>query len=159
MVLGRDAEAATMTRGPEEEAAPNEPWHALAVDAVLAMAGSTRDGLSEPDARARLQQYGPNRLAAAPPASALRILRDQLTGVVVVLLLAAAVVSLALGRSAGGRRNRHRARDQHGHRIHDRMASPARDGGTARSSTCPRATVIRDGELRVVDADTLVLAI
>ena len=45
----------------------------------------------------RLQRYGPNRLAAAPPASALGILRDQLTGVVVVLLLAAALVSLALG--------------------------------------------------------------
>ncbi len=91
-----------MTRpGPAVAAnAATEPvaaWHALSIDAALAMARSTRAGLSDPEARARLQQYGPNRLAPATPASALVILRDQLTGVVVVLLLAAALVSLALG--------------------------------------------------------------
>jgi Ca2+-transporting ATPase len=45
----------------------------------------------------RLKRHGPNRLAPPKPVSAPRILRDQLTSVVVFLLVAAAAVSLLLG--------------------------------------------------------------
>ena len=155
MVLGRDAEASAMTPGAADEAVPGAAWHALSIDAALAMARSTRAGLSEQEARARLQQYGPNRLAPATPASALGILRDQLTGVVVVLLLAAALVSLALGdrleaaaigivlviNTVIGFTTEWRAR-----RAMEALLE----------LDVPRATVIRDGQLRVIDAHTLV---
>jgi P-type Ca2+ transporter type 2C len=144
-----------MTPGVADEAVAGAAWHALSIDAALAMARSTPTGLSEHDARARLLQYGPNRLAPAPPASALGILRDQLTGVVVVLLLAAAVVSLALGDrlEAGaigivlvintviGFTTEWRAR-----RAMEALLE----------LDVPRAPVLRDGQLRVIDAHTLV---
>ena len=46
-----------MTPGVADEALPGAAWHALSIDAALAMARSTRAGLSELEARARLQQY------------------------------------------------------------------------------------------------------
>ena len=160
VVLGRNAEAPAMTAGPAvarcgDRSRGRLAWHALSIDAALAMARSTRAGLSEPEARARLQQYGPNRLAPATPASALGILRDQLTGVVVVLLLAAALVSLALGdrleaaaigivlviNTVIGFTTEWRAR-----RAMEALLE----------LDVPRATVIRDGQLRVIDAHTLV---
>lgn len=72
-------------------------YHAWAVDEVLTALQTSRSGLPEAEAVRRLQQYGLNRLEPPAPVSALRILRDQLTGVVVLLLMAAAVVSLLLG--------------------------------------------------------------
>ena len=144
-----------MTSSASDQTVPAASWHALSVDAALAMVRSTRDGLSEPEARARLQQYGPNRLSPTTPASALGILRDQLTGVVVVLLLAAALVSLALGdrleaaaigivlviNTAIGFTTEWRAR-----RAMEALLE----------LDVPRATVVRDGQLRLIDAHTLV---
>jgi P-type Ca2+ transporter type 2C len=72
-------------------------YHAWPVEEVLTALQSSPRGLTEAEATRRLDQYGPNRLAPPVPASALRILRDQLTGIVVLLLVVAAVVSLVLG--------------------------------------------------------------
>ena len=72
-------------------------YHAWPVDEVLTALQSSSRGLTEAEATRRLEQYGLNRLDPPVPASALRILRDQLTGVVVLLLVVAAVVSLVLG--------------------------------------------------------------
>jgi len=74
-----------------------EPWHARAVDVVLTRTGSSIDGLSPDEAARRLDEAGLNRLQTAKRASALRILLDQLTSVVVFLLIAAAAISLFLG--------------------------------------------------------------
>ena len=72
-------------------------YHAWSVDEALTALQSSPRGLTEAEATRRLEQYGLNRLDPPVPASALRILRDQLTGVVVLLLVVAAVVSLVLG--------------------------------------------------------------
>jgi P-type Ca2+ transporter type 2C len=93
-VVPRRAVEAPLTTG-ADRAAP--PWHALTVDATLKATGADRTGLSEAEAEARLARDGPNVLEPAKPASALAILRDQLTGVVVILLVTAAVTSLILG--------------------------------------------------------------
>lgn len=72
-------------------------WHTLDVDAVLAEVAVTRDGLTADEARKRLERYGPNRLEVTPPASAWSILVAQFRSVVVLLLVAAAALSIAFG--------------------------------------------------------------
>jgi Ca2+-transporting ATPase len=76
---------------------PPGAWHALTVQATLTRLDADLTGLSDEEAARRLARHGPNRLAPPRPASALRILGDQLTSVVVFLLIAAAGVSLLLG--------------------------------------------------------------
>jgi len=76
---------------------PTNDAHARPAGDVLSALSSSRDGLSPAEAARRLAESGPNRLAPAPPVPATRILVDQLTGVVVLLLVAAAGVSLLLG--------------------------------------------------------------
>jgi Ca2+-transporting ATPase len=70
--------------------------HARPADDILSELASTRDGLSVPEAARRLRDIGPNRIEPAPPVPAWRILVDQLTSMVVLLLVAAAVISFLL---------------------------------------------------------------
>ena len=72
-------------------------WHILDGAAAAARLGSGPDGLSDAEAAARLARVGPNRVDRVEPTPALRVLRDQLTSIVVWLLAAAVVVSIALG--------------------------------------------------------------
>jgi len=73
-----------------------QTWHAFTVDRALSVVDSRPAGLSDEEAAARLATYGLNRVTPPPPVSAFRILRDQLSGVVVLLLFAAATISLVL---------------------------------------------------------------
>jgi Ca2+-transporting ATPase len=66
------------------------------VGAVLAPP-RREDGLTHPEAAARLAAHGPNRLAAPPRRSAWRRFADQFRSVLVGLLAAAAVVAWLLG--------------------------------------------------------------
>ena len=72
-------------------------WHAQSIPDVLNALEVDRNGLSASEATRRLQRLGPNRLQRATPVSALKILWDQFTSVVVCLLIAAVLVSVALG--------------------------------------------------------------
>ncbi len=56
----------------------------------------TTQGLSDADAAARLQQYGPNELAAEKPPAAWRRFLAQFQDALVILLLAATAISAAL---------------------------------------------------------------
>lgn len=76
---------------------PQRAWHALPPADVLREFGSRPEGLSDDEARRRLERFGPNELRAAKPVPAWKILRDQLRSVVVGLLVAAILLSLALG--------------------------------------------------------------
>ncbi|MCW5875438.1 MAG: cation-translocating P-type ATPase [Anaerolineales bacterium] len=76
----------------------NEPWHNLGRDEVAEKLGSSSErGLSEAEAKARLEKYGPNRLEEAPPKGFLSMLWEQLNNFVVYLLFAAAGISIVLG--------------------------------------------------------------
>jgi Ca2+-transporting ATPase len=153
MVLGRDAKADAMSVavGPDR----GIHWHALSVDAALSAAGTDRSGLTDAEAEARLARYGPNRLSPAPPASPLAILRDQLTGVVVLLLLAAAVLSLLLG-------DRLEAVAIAAVLVINTLIGFLTEWRARRAMEAlldldvPRATVVREGQLRLIDAHTLV---
>lgn len=73
-------------------------WHLHHTDAALEKLGSDRTtGLSTEEAERRLQQYGPNELVEQGGRSPLRILWEQLTATMVLILLSAAVVALLAG--------------------------------------------------------------
>ena len=74
------------------------PWHRLDPDEVLEALGSSRDGLSSAAAGERLRQVGPNELEDRGAKNPFRILWEQLTAVMVVVLIAASLLSLALGK-------------------------------------------------------------
>ena len=74
-----------------------QPLHAATVDEVLAALNTSRSGLVSDEVQRRQQQFGANALAQAPPPSRWRLLAAQFRSAVVLLLIAAALVSGALG--------------------------------------------------------------
>src|SRR3990172_1787277 len=73
-------------------------WHALSVgDVAYALGVDLTTGLSAAEAQRRFERWGPNRLPEAAGPSWPRRLLEQFTQFLVVVLLVAAIVSLALG--------------------------------------------------------------
>src|SRR3972149_6360612 len=86
---------------PQEQ--PHEAWHQLeASEIVQRLATSREQGLSEQEAKARLDKFGYNQLEEAPPISFLAMLWEQFNNFVVWLLAAAALLSGVLGGGLGG---------------------------------------------------------
>ncbi|HEX9680011.1 MAG TPA: cation-translocating P-type ATPase, partial [Anaerolineales bacterium] len=73
-------------------------WHALQANDVFQALGSSPDsGLTSDEAERRLQRDGPNELSEAPRATLLQRLLDQFRSFIVLVLIAAGVVSAAFG--------------------------------------------------------------
>ena len=131
------------------------PWHAVSVDRLWIEFGTSPEGLSEDEAAKRLEATGPNRLPPAAGVSALRILLAQLRSIVVLLLIGAVILSIVLGdlieagaigavlliNTALGFATEWRAR-----RAMEALLQ----------LQAARVAVVRGGQLRVVDAETLV---
>lgn len=123
--------------------------------AVLAELRSTPDGLTGTQAERRLAEHGPNRLPAPPRRSWLRRLLGHFDDILIYILLASAVLKAILGdwvdftvilavaviNAAVGF-------------LQEGQAERALDG--IRTMLSLDAQVRRDGEWRVVDAETLV---
>jgi len=71
-------------------------WHQLDRDAVLAQLGVTDAGLNDTEAAQRLAQYGPNELIERGGKSPWRILWEQFTATMVLVLIVAAVLYAAV---------------------------------------------------------------
>jgi Ca2+-transporting ATPase len=73
------------------------PWYRLdAADVLQQLETSLAQGLSPSAVTHRLQQHGPNELTELPGETLWQILWKQLTAVIVVVLIVAALISLAL---------------------------------------------------------------
>jgi cation-transporting P-type ATPase F len=72
-------------------------WHTLPAPALLEQLGSGDGGLDEAEAARRLERDGPNQVTRRRGPSALRALADQFLQPLVVILIAAAVISALLG--------------------------------------------------------------
>jgi len=72
------------------------PYRQTAKDVLTALDTDARNGLSEGEARARLDRYGRNELMAEKPVPAWRKFLEQFQDVLVVLLLAATLISVWL---------------------------------------------------------------
>ena len=73
-------------------------WHAMDADGVAARLDTSRGGLTAAEAKHRLELYGPNLIRESERARPLRILLHQLAGALMYVLIAAAIISLAIGR-------------------------------------------------------------
>ncbi len=72
-------------------------WFAIPSGEVLSRLGSAWRGIPEDEARARLERYGANSLPGARERSALRRFLAQFQNVLIYVLVAAAVVTAAIG--------------------------------------------------------------
>ena len=73
-----------------------EPW-AIAADAALAYFDTTLLGLTEAEARQRLERHGPNRLREKPPRPVWLKFLDQFKDLLVIVLIGAAALAGAIG--------------------------------------------------------------
>jgi Ca2+-transporting ATPase len=141
-------------RVPVDSTAP--VWHALAVEDVVRLLGTdVHTGLSEQAARERLAASGPNELAARRPPPAWVKFLGQFANTMIVVLLAAAAVTVVIGdlkdtvvilsvvvlNAAIGYAQEHRAEEA--------MAA-------LRRLSVPFARVVRDGAVRSIPTRELV---
>ena len=137
--------------------APPVPWHALPPEAVAEqLATSASSGLTSEEAARRLREGGPNALEAEAGTSIGQLVMEQVANPMVYLLAGAAVVSLF-------------AKDVFDAVVialivvanviigvwQEYRAEAALDALKRLSS--PRARVLRDGEVRVIDATEVVV--
>jgi Ca2+-transporting ATPase len=96
----RDVTATSQTPTPPAGAAPDagaRPWYALEPAEVAERLSVTPDaGLAGAEAAERLRRDGPNELPAEKPRSGLRRFLDQYTSYMQLILVGAAIVSLAI---------------------------------------------------------------
>lgn len=131
-------------------------WWALAPDTALAKAASDQArGLSEAEVAQRRTTYGLNALQSAPPPSVWKIALSQVVELMTLMLIAVTIISLLIGQVTTaiivavlvlfnvitGTRQEVKAR-----RSVDALAK----------LQTPKARVIRDGTLRLIDATELV---
>lgn len=138
---------------PEHPPQPN--WHALSQQQVEQQLTTSPAGLTDAEARLRFAQYGPNRLAETKRRGSLLRLLMQFHNILLYVMMAAAVITALLGHwidtavlmlavvinAIIGF-------------IQEGKAESALDA--IRAMLSPRATVIRDGHRRSIDADELV---
>jgi len=73
-------------------------WHLMSTDQALARTESRASGITTPEAEERLERYGTNELVDRGGKPAWKILWEQFTSVMVLILIAATVLSLVLGK-------------------------------------------------------------
>jgi len=73
-------------------------WHTMSADDTVAKLGTRlTDGLTTAEAAARLVKYGPNELREKPRPTFLQLVIAQLNNFIVILLIAASLISALLG--------------------------------------------------------------
>ena len=72
-------------------------WYRLSADEALKQAQSDPQGLTDAEAARRLDEHGPNELIDAGTKSPWRILAEQFTSLLIIILIIAAVASAILG--------------------------------------------------------------
>jgi P-type Ca2+ transporter type 2C len=85
---------------PNTEAIP-PAWHSITAAEVAEALGTSIDrGLSDADASARLARHGANEIQEAERRSPLRMLAEQFTDFMIIVLIVAALISGAIGEAA-----------------------------------------------------------
>ena len=73
------------------------PYHSKNTEEVLRQFNTTKEGLTDKEAKERLKQYGYNELTQKKQKPILIMLKEQLTDVMVLILITAALISIFLG--------------------------------------------------------------
>ncbi|MEM4674845.1 MAG: calcium-transporting P-type ATPase, PMR1-type [Nitrososphaerota archaeon] len=74
-----------------------EPWHSLPIEEVFKKLGSSRNGLTQSEAKDRLKIYGFNEIKEVAKRHPILLFLDQFKSVLILILIVAALISLALG--------------------------------------------------------------
>lgn len=74
----------------------SKKWYTITNDATLEALQTSKTGLTSKEAETRLQKYGKNALQQKPPKSIWKMIWEQLYNLMVLILLAAAVVSIVM---------------------------------------------------------------
>ncbi|MBW8011632.1 MAG: cation-translocating P-type ATPase [Chloroflexi bacterium] len=89
---------ASIIKPPSSKTESDEEWHSLTPDSIIdLLATSPATGLSTEEVTKRQEKYGHNQLVEAPPTSFWELLWEQFNNFVVILLVAAALISAVLG--------------------------------------------------------------
>ena len=86
-----------MTKPTPPPAAKSPDWHALTLDEVFTHLEASREGPDDAQAATRLEKHGPNTLPHRQPPTLTRIILHQFLSPLIYILVAAGVVSAALG--------------------------------------------------------------
>lgn len=79
------------------ESSASKPWHSLSAEAALSELEADKHGLTQAGVERRLEQYGENQLPLARPPSVFKRLFRQLNNLLILVLIAAAIVTAILG--------------------------------------------------------------
>jgi len=74
-----------------------ENWHAMAVDEALKRLETSKDGLTEQEAKARLEQYGFNELKERKRRTPIQMFLDEFKDIFILLLIVATIFSVGIG--------------------------------------------------------------
>jgi magnesium-transporting ATPase (P-type) len=96
-LLPSASKANTMKRPSSSPDMQTRFWHNESVEATLQALDSSWAGLSSAHSAARLQQHGPNAMPNASDRSVMRMLIDQFSDFMVIVLVIAAVISGIVG--------------------------------------------------------------
>ncbi|MDR0775202.1 MAG: cation-transporting P-type ATPase [Azonexus sp.] len=134
---------------------PTPPWHTRTAAEVEQLLQTGTNGLSDDEARHRLARHGPNRLAPPQRRGPLRRLLGQFHNILLYVMMGAAVITALLGHwiDTGVLMAAVVINAVIGF-IQEGKAESALDA--IRAMLSPRATVIRDGHRREIDAADLV---
>ena len=77
----------------------NHQWHTYEVEETLEILDTRYEGLTVPDAEARLEEFGFNKIERADRVSKFEILISQVKNPLIYVLLGAAVISLLAGKN------------------------------------------------------------
>ena len=143
------------------ETQPHKPWHSLSCKETEEFLHTSEEGLSDAEAAKRLEQYGKNNLRQKKPKSIAKMIWEQITDVMVLILIAAAIFSfvmsffedgeglaecivilvvIVLNATIGV--------------VQEKKAATALEA--LKNMTAPTARVLREGEESVVPASELV---
>lgn len=143
-----------------EETPRHKPWYAMTSDEAAKILKTSEKGLTDAEAAKRLSEYGKNNLRQKKPKSIWKMIWEQLTEVMVLILLLAAIFSLvmyfiedeglaecivilvviALNTAIGV--------------VQEKKAANALEA--LKNMTAPTARVLREGEESVVPASEIV---
>ncbi|MFW9991705.1 MAG: cation-translocating P-type ATPase [Candidatus Odinarchaeota archaeon] len=75
----------------------SDKWHAIPSDEVLKLLKTSESGLSEEEAKKRLEIYGPNEIEREGGINPFKLFFDQFKDFLIAILLVAAIVSVIVG--------------------------------------------------------------
>lgn len=141
--------------GPAGAGAIEGGWNTLSLERLRTVLETTAEGLTEAEASRRLARFGANALPHKAPPTLLHILLQQLKSPLIYILAAAAAVSLLIGDPVD-------AAFIAGVVIVDGIIGGYQEWKAQESTLAlqnllrVRATVVRDGEPRDLEAELLV---